>query len=57
VLDAAEQGTLGTGRLKSYHKLRRELDYLERKKDVRAALEEKRRWRSIIRDYKRNFRK
>lgn len=54
---AVENGTLVAERLESYHKLRRELDYLERKQDVRAALEEKRRWRSIIRDYKRNFRK
>jgi len=57
VREAAEQGTLEPERLASYHKLRRELDYLARKKDVRAALEEKRRWRSIIRDYKRNFKK
>lgn len=39
--------TVDEERLQSYRKLRRELDYLARKQDQSAALEEKRRWKRI----------
>jgi ribosome biogenesis GTPase len=57
VQQAVKQGSLDRGRLESFLKLRKELDHLERKQDVRAALKEKHRWRSITRDYRRNFKK
>jgi len=34
-------------RLRSYAKLRREVEHLDRKRDVNAALEQKRKWKSI----------
>ncbi len=54
---AVLSGELPTARLASYQKLAREMAWLERKQDVRAALKEKRRWRGIIRDYRRHFKK
>jgi ribosome biogenesis GTPase / thiamine phosphate phosphatase len=42
---AAESGELTPERLASYEKLQRELHYLERKLDQRAAQEETRRWK------------
>ncbi|UCE04275.1 MAG: ribosome small subunit-dependent GTPase A [Candidatus Latescibacterota bacterium] len=44
---AVDEGRLARDRLESYHKLCRELEYLERKTDPAAASNEKRRWRSI----------
>ncbi|MFZ5784877.1 MAG: ribosome small subunit-dependent GTPase A [Acidobacteriota bacterium] len=44
---AVEAGTLPAVRLESYHRLLRELRHVEARVDQRAALEEKRRWRSI----------
>jgi ribosome biogenesis GTPase len=49
VMDAVRQGQLTEDRLQSYQKLQRELDYLERKQDVRAQLNEKQRIKSIMR--------
>jgi ribosome biogenesis GTPase len=46
---AIDAGRLEPERLASYHKLERELAYLERKHNVRARLEENRRWRAIHR--------
>ena len=57
VLAAAETGDLEPERLASYRKLRKESAYLERKLDVRSRLEEERRWKSIMKDYRRNFKK
>ncbi len=54
VRQAVEQGVLDHGRLESYLKLRKELDYLERKQDVRAALKEKKRWKEITSGYRRH---
>jgi ribosome biogenesis GTPase len=48
-MDAVRQGQLTEDRLQSYQKLQRELDYLERKQDVRAQLNEKQRIKSIMR--------
>jgi ribosome biogenesis GTPase len=50
VAAAADAGLLDADRIARHDKLRRELAYLERKQDVRAALEEKRRWKQIHRD-------
>jgi len=44
---AVDAGALAPGRLASFHKLQRELRHLEFRVDGRAALEEKRRWKSI----------
>jgi len=57
VAAAVEAGELERSRLESYHKLRRELDHLERKQDVLAAKKEKRRWGSITKEYRRHFKK
>jgi ribosome biogenesis GTPase len=57
VKEAVDSGGLDRARLESFHKLRKELDHLERKQDALAAKKEKRRWGSIMRDYRRNFKK
>src|SRR5262249_1881341 len=38
---------LDSGRLSNYHKLQRELAYLDRKSDLRVAREERSRWKAI----------
>jgi ribosome biogenesis GTPase len=55
VREAVEQGRLDQTRLESFLKLCKELDYLERKQDVRAALKEKQRWKEITTDYRRHL--
>jgi ribosome biogenesis GTPase len=47
VRSAAEAGRLDPARLASHHKLRRELDYFERRQDKRALAEEKKRNKAI----------
>jgi ribosome biogenesis GTPase len=47
VKTAVDEGRLALDRLDSYHKLRKELEYLDRKTDPAAASNVKRRWRSI----------
>jgi len=47
VRQAVEEGRLDPERLASFHKLAKELAFLHRQVDQRAALEEKRRWKSI----------
>ncbi|WP_082692986.1 ribosome small subunit-dependent GTPase A [Bacillus sp. FJAT-29814] len=47
VIGAIREGQLSPERLTSYHKLQKELAYLERKSDKRAQTEEKRRWKNI----------
>jgi ribosome biogenesis GTPase len=49
VAGAVADGRLLETRLQSYHKLKRELAYLERKQDARAQHEEKQRIKSIMR--------
>ena len=44
---ALADGRLSAERIASYDKLQRELKYLHRKQDIRAALEEKARWKKI----------
>jgi ribosome biogenesis GTPase / thiamine phosphate phosphatase len=47
ILGAIEAGQISRERLVSYHKLQKELAYLERKADKRAQAEEKRHWKNI----------
>ena len=47
VQQAVADGQLDAERVESYHKLQRELAYLDRKDDVLAQIEENRRWRAI----------
>ncbi len=47
VQSALADGRLPAGRWESYEKLQKELKYLHRKQDIRAALEEKARWKKI----------
>lgn len=47
VTEAVEDGRLTPGRLESYHKLRQEQDYQTRQQDVRAQLEQKRRFKIL----------
>lgn len=47
---------LDGSRMESYLKLRAELNYLERKRDIRAQLAEKKRWKRIHRDFNRRMR-
>ena len=47
VQQAVGDGHLAADRLENYHKLQRELAYLDRKDDVLAQIEENRRWRAI----------
>ena len=44
---AVEAGHVSADRLESYHKLRRELEHLERKADPESRSNVKRRWRAI----------
>ncbi|KPJ90709.1 MAG: hypothetical protein AMS18_10200 [Gemmatimonas sp. SG8_17] len=52
---AVESGELAPERLENFRKLMKELTYFERKRDVRAELEEKRRWKQLIKEYRRRF--
>ena len=47
VREARENGTIAADRWESYLKLQRELRHLERKQNLRAALDEKARWKKI----------
>ena len=47
VQQALDEGELDAGRFRSYLKLQRELQYLERRQDQRAQLLEKAKWREI----------
>jgi ribosome biogenesis GTPase len=47
VQEALRDGSLDKGRYKNYLKLQRELAYLARKDDIRAQLQEKRKWKHI----------
>lgn len=55
VRQAVDEGRLPAERLEHYLKLRKELEYLRTKQDIRAELAQKQRWKSIhkvARDYK-----
>ena len=49
VLEALDAGEISQDRYTSYTKLRKELAYLERKQDVSAELEQKRKWKELHR--------
>jgi len=53
VLAAVQEGRLPAERLASYHKLRRELDYLQRQQDSRAQQEDNQRWKNIAKAQRR----
>jgi ribosome biogenesis GTPase len=53
VVEAVNAGNLSAERLSSLHKLRRELDWLDRRDDPMADLAEKRRWKTIHKSAKR----
>jgi ribosome biogenesis GTPase len=53
VLAALEEGSLEPDRLESYRKLLREVAFMERRRDGRAAREEKLRWKKITAAHKR----
>jgi ribosome biogenesis GTPase len=55
VQEARDSGQLAESRWESYRKLRKELRYLHIRQDDRAAREEKRRWKRIIRDYRQRI--
>ena len=52
VKDAVASGQIPEEQYKNYLKLRKELEYLERRQDVNAAQEERRKWRSIHKELK-----
>lgn len=53
VLVAVENGEIDSARYENYLKLRKELNYLERKMDERKAIEETKKWISIKKEYRR----
>lgn len=55
VKQAIEEGTLDAGRLDGYLKLQSEVASLERRKDVRAQIEDKRKWKSINQSMKKLY--
>ncbi len=52
VREAVERGALDLARLESWHKLQRELHWLEIRRDARARAEEENRWKIIHRSMK-----
>lgn len=56
VKTALEDGTLDEGRLAGYQKQVKEQAYLQRRGDVRAQAEEKKRWKRIHKEQRRNYR-
>ena len=55
VLEAVADGTLDAGRLVNYRKLRRELQFLERRRDAAAQAATKRKWKQASRAMKRHY--
>ena len=49
---AVADGRLDAERLENYHKLERELRYLEIRHDARARADERKRWRAINKEAK-----
>lgn len=50
---AVEAGELEAGRLGNFHKLRREMDYLERRKNAALEAEHEKKWRGIHKEMRR----
>ena len=57
VKDAVESGEISQEMYDNYLKLKKELDYLEKRQDVSAAQEEKRKWRSIHKEMRHFYKK
>lgn len=53
VRQALDEGRLDFKRFASYQKLQKELDYLERKQDQKAYLEEKHKWKAIAKSMRK----
>lgn len=53
---AVQDAGIDPGRLASYHKLQRELAYLDRKSDARAVQDQRRRWKSIEKSLRASIR-
>jgi ribosome biogenesis GTPase len=53
VLQAVEAGELAASRLENYHKMQRELEYLDSKQDIRLQLERKNKWKRIHKAHNR----
>ncbi|MGH2575844.1 MAG: ribosome small subunit-dependent GTPase A, partial [Ignavibacteria bacterium] len=47
VRESIENGSIEEDRYKSYLKLQREINYLQRKQDIKASLLEKKKWKQI----------
>jgi ribosome biogenesis GTPase len=56
VASALDEGALDPARVASYEKLQRELAFVERKQDKRAAVEERRRWRAVSLAQRQHYR-
>ena len=53
---AIEEGRLDPARLESFHKLAKELAYLERRTDARLQAEERKKWKAINKEQRRSSR-
>ena len=49
IRDALEEGVIDAARYESYEKLQKELTYLDRKRDIRSAIAEKKKWKKLSR--------
>jgi hypothetical protein len=45
----SREGSIDAARYQSYQKLQREVSYLDRKRDIRSAIVEKKRWKKLSR--------
>jgi ribosome biogenesis GTPase / thiamine phosphate phosphatase len=57
VRGAVDSGEVDPARYASYLAMRRELDYLERREDPLAQLEEKRRWKAINKAHRKSYKR
>ncbi len=55
VLQAVEAGVLDRDRWRSYHKLRREQEFFDRKRDPLLRSEEQRKWRAVSKAIRRLY--
>ena len=49
IRDALDEGLIDSARYESYEKLQKELTYLDRKRDIRSAIAEKKKWKKLSR--------
>jgi ribosome biogenesis GTPase len=55
VARAVDDGVLPAERLASYHKLRDEVRYFENRRNVRAQIDDKRKWKAINQSMKKLY--